>query len=190
MSDSFVTLWIVARQAPLSLPFPRQEYWSRLPFPPPGDLPDSGIEPVSLLSPALAARLFITKPPWKSWFIVNLYFLPSFLLPSPPSLLFGSSYLILQKPGITVSWHPSMTHPVDYGKFTTVLGILEIRVWVLILGLSAALNSWSWVTGFLVLTPSLLTILPSVVPLTHGSASSLVTSTTLIDLKILLQSQR
>ena len=40
MSDSLVTPWIVAHQAPLSMGFPRQEYWSGLPFPPPGDFPD------------------------------------------------------------------------------------------------------------------------------------------------------
>ena len=42
MSDSFVTPWTVANQAPLSIQFPRQEYWSGLPFPSPGDLPDPG----------------------------------------------------------------------------------------------------------------------------------------------------
>jgi len=51
----FVTPWTVARQAPLSMGFPRQEYWSGLSFPPPGDLPDPGIEPMSLVSPALRA---------------------------------------------------------------------------------------------------------------------------------------
>ena len=45
MSDSYVTPWTVAHQAPLSMGFPRQEYWSGLPFPSPGDLPDPGIEP-------------------------------------------------------------------------------------------------------------------------------------------------
>ena len=54
----FATLWIVARQAPLSLGFFRQEDWSGLPFPPPGDLPDPGIEPTSPVSPALADRFF------------------------------------------------------------------------------------------------------------------------------------
>ena len=43
----FETLWTVAHQAPLFMGFSRQEYWSGLPFPPPGDLPDSGIEPTS-----------------------------------------------------------------------------------------------------------------------------------------------
>ena len=45
--------WTVARQALLSMEFSRQEYWSGLPFPSPGDLPQAGIEPVSLVSPAL-----------------------------------------------------------------------------------------------------------------------------------------
>ena len=54
------TPWIVARQAPLSMEFSRQEYWSGMPFPSPGNLPDPGIE---LVSPALAGRFFITEPP-------------------------------------------------------------------------------------------------------------------------------
>ena len=53
----------VARQASLSMGFSRQEYWSGLPFPSPGDLPDPGIEPRSLMSPALAGRLFTTSAP-------------------------------------------------------------------------------------------------------------------------------
>ena len=47
MSNSFATLWTVAHQAPPSMKFSRQEYWSGLPFPSPGDLPDPGIEPGS-----------------------------------------------------------------------------------------------------------------------------------------------
>ena len=49
----FVTLWTVAYRAPLSMGFSRQEYWNGLSFPPPGDLPDPGIEPTSLASPVL-----------------------------------------------------------------------------------------------------------------------------------------
>ena len=49
----FATLWTVTHQAPLSMGFSRQKYWSVLPFPPPGDLPDSGIKPTSPTSPAL-----------------------------------------------------------------------------------------------------------------------------------------
>ena len=63
---SVVSLWTIACQAPLSMEFSRQEYWSGLPFPPPpGDLPNSGIEPRSLASPALADRFFTTVPPRK-----------------------------------------------------------------------------------------------------------------------------
>ena len=54
--------WTIACQAPLSMGFSRREYWIMLPFPPPGDLPDSGTEPVSPVSPALAGRSFTTKP--------------------------------------------------------------------------------------------------------------------------------
>ena len=58
-----MTLWTVARQALLSMGFIRQEYWSGLPFPPPGDLPDPGIEPTSPADLALASRFFPTEPP-------------------------------------------------------------------------------------------------------------------------------
>ena len=51
----FVTLWITACQSPLSMGFFRQEYWRGLPFPPPGDLPDPGIEPMSPEPPVLQA---------------------------------------------------------------------------------------------------------------------------------------
>jgi len=54
--------WTIAHQAPLSMECSRQEYWSALPFPPPGDLPDPGIKP---MSPALAGGFFTTEPPGK-----------------------------------------------------------------------------------------------------------------------------
>ena len=60
MSDSFVNPWTVAHQAPLSMGFPKQKYWSGLPFPPPGDLPDPGIEAAP---PALAGRFLTAEPP-------------------------------------------------------------------------------------------------------------------------------
>jgi len=58
----FATPWSVAYQDPLSMEFSRQEYWSGLPFPSPGDLPDPGIEPVS---PALQADALPSEPPGK-----------------------------------------------------------------------------------------------------------------------------
>ena len=60
-----MTQWDVALQAPLSMRFPRQEYWSRLSFPSPGDLPDSGIEPVSPESSALVGRFLTAESPGK-----------------------------------------------------------------------------------------------------------------------------
>ena len=58
MSDSFETPWTADRQAPLSMGFPKQEYWSGLPFPSPGDLPNPGIEP---RSPTLQADSLPTE---------------------------------------------------------------------------------------------------------------------------------
>ena len=64
----------VAQQTPLPMGFSRQEYWSELPCPPPRDLPDPGIEPLSLETIALAGGLFTTSATWEA---------PDFL---PPSL--------------------------------------------------------------------------------------------------------
>ena len=61
----FMVPWIVGCQAPLSTGFPRQKYWSGLPFTTAGDLSDPGIKPSSLASPALADRFFTTAPPAK-----------------------------------------------------------------------------------------------------------------------------
>ena len=63
ISYLFVTLWTVAYQASLSMGFSRQEYWSGLPFPSPGDLPDPRIEP---RSPALEADTLTSEPPGKT----------------------------------------------------------------------------------------------------------------------------
>ena len=65
----FVTLWTVACQAPLSMGFSRQEYWSELPFPPPGDLPDPRIQHEPLMPTALAGRFFTTSDTWEAPYI-------------------------------------------------------------------------------------------------------------------------
>ena len=62
----FVTPWPVAHQAPLSMGFSRQEYWSGLPFPFLGDRPDPETEPTSLTSPALAGGFFTTSATWEA----------------------------------------------------------------------------------------------------------------------------
>ena len=68
MSDFSATLWTAAHQVPLSMGFSRQEYWSGVPFPSPGDLPDMGIKPMSL---AVANRFATSESPGK--FILFLY---------------------------------------------------------------------------------------------------------------------
>ena len=66
-----VTPWAVALHAPLSMGFSRQGYWNGLPCPPPGDLPDPGIDPVSLRSPALAGGFFTTSATWEADKYIN-----------------------------------------------------------------------------------------------------------------------
>ena len=63
----------VANQAPLSMGFSRQEYWSGLPCPPPGDLPDPGIESTSLISPALIGRFFTTSAAWEAYIYIYIH---------------------------------------------------------------------------------------------------------------------
>ena len=63
--QSCLTPWTAAHQVPLSVRLSRQEYWSGLPFPPPGDLPDPGTELESLMSSALADRVFTTSVTWE-----------------------------------------------------------------------------------------------------------------------------
>ena len=73
MSNSFETPWTVAHQAPLSMEFPRQEHWSRLPSPYAADLPDPGIEPASPVSPALVGGVFTTEPTGKlEWLCASI----------------------------------------------------------------------------------------------------------------------
>ena len=62
----FVTPWTIAHQATLSVWFSREEYWSGLPCPPPGGFPTPGIEPMSLISPALAGGFFTTSATWEA----------------------------------------------------------------------------------------------------------------------------
>ena len=72
----FVTLCIVAYQAPLSMGFSKQEHWSGLPCPSPGDLPDPGIKPESLLPPTLAGRFFTTSATWEALWEVTYREMP------------------------------------------------------------------------------------------------------------------
>ena len=73
----FATVWTVASQAPLSMGFPRQEYWSGLPCPPPGHLPNPGIESKHPVSPALAGGFFTTSTTWEAFceFSTDLFYI-------------------------------------------------------------------------------------------------------------------
>ena len=64
------TLCTIANQAPLSMGFFRQEYWSGLPCPSPGDLPNPRMEPISLMSPALAGGFFTTSATWDALYLL------------------------------------------------------------------------------------------------------------------------
>ena len=62
----FATVWNVARQAPPLMEFPRQEYWSRLPCPPAGNLRNPGLKPTSLMSPALVDCFLTNSATWEA----------------------------------------------------------------------------------------------------------------------------
>ena len=66
VSNYFATTRTVAQEAPMSMVLFRQEYWSDLPFPPPGDLPHPGVEPVFPVAPTLAGGFSTTEPPRKT----------------------------------------------------------------------------------------------------------------------------
>ena len=74
LSDSFLTLWTIAHQAPLSMGFSRQEYWSGLPIPSPGDLPNPGMEPVSPVTSALQTDSLPAEPLGKPQTRVSVQF--------------------------------------------------------------------------------------------------------------------
>ena len=81
----FASLWTIVHQAPLSMGFSRQEYWSGLPCPPPGDLPDPGIEPTSPMSPVLAGGFFTASANWEAGnSCVHTYVLSLLDLPPTP----------------------------------------------------------------------------------------------------------
>ena len=108
----FVTPWTVAHQAPLSMGFSRQEYWSGLPFPPPGHLPNPGIEPMSLMSPALAGRFFTTSAIWEARIKANVQVTHSSEIPVSWPLWSAHASLPRLKTGnhcCSVAWNLSQT---------------------------------------------------------------------------------
>ena len=115
----FVTPWTVAHNAPLSMGFSMQEYWSGLSCPSPGDLPDPGIEPMSLMSPALAAGFFTTITTWEA----------------PNNSDSGSGAMLYVKRRSVTQLCPTLCSPMDCNPAgSSVHGILQARMleWVAI----------------------------------------------------------
>ena len=112
----FATPWTVAYQAPQSMGFSRQEYWSGLPFPSPGDLPNPGIEPGS---PALQTDALPSEPLGKPKALINLIFLTS----SPGRIINVVSYLPLAQSCLT------LCDPMDSSlPSSAVHGIFQARI--------------------------------------------------------------
>ena len=127
-----MTLWTVALQTPLSLGFSRQEYWRGLPCPPPGDLPDPGMEPKSVTSPALAGRFFTTSATWetlqKSFSLFNIKW--HLLILQGPGLRFtppAISENMLQDQ--TQTWSLCRNCPCRNLHFLTFCAILTPLTW-------------------------------------------------------------
>ena len=81
----FETLWTVAHQSPLSMGFSSQEYWSGLPCPPSGDPPNLGMQPPSLMTPAMAGGFFTTRTIWEAPPICLFFAFLSFTLGDRPA---------------------------------------------------------------------------------------------------------
>ena len=140
----FTTLWTIGHQAALSMRFPRQEYRSGLPFPPPGDFPNPGIEPMSLMSHASASKPFTTSTTWEALKIFrpssNLW---QVLLNSSQPLIWRESQDKSEKQGeiwkqstwksLAVSWGPlrgrlTLTHVFLMTYLMSLFLILPVEI--------------------------------------------------------------
>ena len=101
----FETLWTIACQASLSTEFSRQEPWSGLLCPPPGDLPDPGIEPMSPKSPALAGKLFTTRATWEAKILGNFHKFYG---------IFHCNQDIIAERKVKLLSCPTLRYPIDY----------------------------------------------------------------------------
>ena len=102
----WAALWTVAHQAPLSMGFSRQESWNRFPCPPPGDLPNPGIDPSFLLSLLLTGRFFITNAIWEAKVIIQSLSLTIFdsLDCSPPDSSVHKDFQARKLEWVTISF--------------------------------------------------------------------------------------
>ena len=95
--------------------FSRQEYWHGLPFPPPGDLSNPGIEPESLMSPALTGRFFTTSATWEAQH------------PDPQFSFYQSGLSMGMDPSLQNGWHGAKPHQVDT-MITFILPVSKLRL--------------------------------------------------------------
>ena len=114
LSHTFVFLWTLACQTPLSMGFPRQAYWSALPFPTPGNLPNPVIKP---RFPALAGGFFITEPPGSPQLDMHVYtsqecvsLNPKLLVYPSPHFLFRNHQGFLDSEPVSISISIHMCH--------------------------------------------------------------------------------
>ena len=112
------TLWTTDRQATLSVGFSRQEYWSGLPCPPPGSLPNSGIERVSLTSPVLASRFYHLVPSGKP--LIGYNPIQHFKV-----FFFFNIYLLWVWRTVFASQSPSLSSSVTSGKLASVFPCIK-----------------------------------------------------------------
>ena len=126
----FVTLWTITHQALLSMGFSRQEYWNGLPHPSAGDLPDSRIELVSLMSPALAGGFLTTSTTWQTLIYVRKWkwsrsVMSDSLLPVDCSPSSSSVHGILQArilEWVAVSFSRGSSWPRDRTQVSRIAG--------------------------------------------------------------------
>ena len=121
----FVTPWTVARQAPLSMGFSRQEYWGGLPFPTSGDFPDPGIELTSPVAPPSQVDVLPTEPLGKP----GIWYCPTFIKPEDVIFKYIIWDLILlvqqrtQRMAVTRPWHGNAPSRIGSPSFSsTVIG--------------------------------------------------------------------
>ena len=119
----FVTPGTVVHPAPLSMGFSRQESWSGLPCPPPGNLLDPGIKPMSLMFPALAGRFFTISTTWEAYVYINEYYSAIVVVIQLPS------HVRLFAITRTVAWQasPSLTISLNLPKFMSIESLMPSR---------------------------------------------------------------
>ena len=110
----FETQWTITRQAPLSMEFPKQECWSGLPFPSPGDLPDPGMGPTFLAAPALVSGFLTTCATWEALTLVK-YIELKLILHTP-----------VHSPSVSVS--PEQAFPPQFTRTSTLSMSLPIQL--------------------------------------------------------------